>query len=234
MCIVSYIPTEKGFYFTSNRDENQLRKTLTPRTYSHGVHRLTYPKDMEKGGSWLAIHANQNRLGCILNGKHLTEEEKKKYPVSRGNILLDHLQVENPMTLDKTNLIYVAPFLYLSLVFKSSPLLLKYFWDGKRLIKGKLDINTSYIWTAPSLYDFKTTETIKQKFFSFCNYTQNIKTGNVIELHEELKSYLPKSALRKANGNLRTTSVTHFSNLGGKQKLFYKDILADKCFSYQL
>ena len=79
MCIVSYIPTEKGFYFTSNRDENQLRKTLIPRTYSHGIHRLTYPKDMEKVGSWLAIHANRNRLGCILNGKHLTEEEKKNY-----------------------------------------------------------------------------------------------------------------------------------------------------------
>ena len=63
---------------------------------------------------------------------------------------------------------------------------------------------------------------------------QNIKTGNVIELHEELKSYLPESAVRKANGNLRTTSVTHFSNLGGKQKLFYKDILADKRYNYQL
>ena len=234
MYIVSYIPTEKRFYFTSNRDENELRKTLNPRTYSHGIHRLTYPKDMEKGGSWLAIHDNQNRLGCILNGKHLTEEEKKKYTVSRGNILLDRLRGENPLTFDKTNLIYVAPFLYLNLVFKSSPLLSKYFWDGKRLIKEELDINTPYIWTAPSLYDFKTTEIIQQKFLSFCENVQNIKTGNVIELHEELKSYLPESAVRKANGNLRTTSVTHFSNLGGKQKLFYKDILADKRYNYQL
>ena len=234
MCIVSYIPTEKGFYFTSNRDENQLRKTLTPRTYSHGVHRLTYPKDMEKGGSWLAIHANRNRLGCILNGKHLTEEEKKNYSVSRGNILIEHLQNEKPLSFDKTNLIHVAPFLYLGLVFKASPLLTKYFWDGKRLIKEELDINAPYIWTAPSLYDSKVTETINQKFLSFCDSVQNIKTGNVIELHEELKSYLPESAVRKANGNLRTTSVTHFSKLGGKQKLFYKDILADKRYNYQL
>ena len=137
------------------------------------------------------------------------------------------------MKFDKTNLIYVAPFLYLSLVFESSHLLTKYFWDGKILIKEELDINTPYIWTAPSLYDFKTTETNKQKFLSFCESVQNIKTGNVIELNEEIKSYLPESALRKANGNLHTTSVTHFSNLGGKQKLFYKDILADKPYSYE-
>ena len=102
------------------------------------------------------------------------------------------------------------------------------------LIKEELDINAPYIWTAPSLYDSKVTETINQKFLSFCDSVQNIKTENVIELHEVLKSYLPESALKKANGNLRTTSLTHFSNLEGKQKLFYKDILADKRYSYQL
>jgi hypothetical protein len=40
----------------------------------------------------------------------------------------------------------------------------------------------------------------------------------MIDLLEVLKSYLTESALKKANGNLNTISVTHFSNLEGKLK----------------
>ncbi len=54
MCIVTYVPFETGFVFTSNRDEQIHRPALPPMRYQVGENQLIYPKikPMEEPG-WL-------------------------------------------------------------------------------------------------------------------------------------------------------------------------------------
>ena len=57
MCIVSFIPTEKGFTLTSNRDEQIDRSCDKPEFHVNNKATLIYPKDSILGGTWFAdIH----------------------------------------------------------------------------------------------------------------------------------------------------------------------------------
>ena len=55
MCTVTYIPTGKGAFLTSNRDERTDRAPAEPPITRYAPAPLTYPKDTQAGGTWIAL-----------------------------------------------------------------------------------------------------------------------------------------------------------------------------------
>ena len=92
MCIVSYINNKNSFYLTSNRDIPNSRKiALSPKKYTINGQELTFPKDPDAGGSWIA--ATSTRLGCILNVKNKKIIDNNN---SRGIFLIESLTQQEP------------------------------------------------------------------------------------------------------------------------------------------
>ena len=76
MCTVTFIPTGDKYFITSNRDEKNTRKfAIPPSAYEFESGKIFFPKDGDRGGSWIAIHENGN-AAVLLNGafeKHIVE-----------------------------------------------------------------------------------------------------------------------------------------------------------------
>ena len=95
MCTVSYIPKSEGYIVTFNRDEAPDRTAEPPkkRILKNGLV-LTAPKDLLKGGTWIAIDAN-GRTACLLNGGFAKHIRKNEYRKSRGYLVIDAFEAAN-------------------------------------------------------------------------------------------------------------------------------------------
>src|SRR5688572_14033689 len=89
MCTVTYIPQEKGFILTSNRDERTDRLTSGHIVNSEidGT-QIYFPQDMQAGGTWIAAAENGYSL-CLLNGAFQPYKSNGVSKKSRGLMLLD-------------------------------------------------------------------------------------------------------------------------------------------------
>ena len=66
MCTVTFIPTSSGFVITSNRDESVARKrALAPIEYEINGCKITFPKDPQAGGTWIA--KSDSKVIVLLN-----------------------------------------------------------------------------------------------------------------------------------------------------------------------
>lgn len=90
MCTVTFTPTKRGSYLTSNRDEHAARaKVVTLKKYPSEVGvEFIFPQDPDAGGSWIAIK-NIDGAAVLLNGASFKHIPKPPYIKSRGLVLID-------------------------------------------------------------------------------------------------------------------------------------------------
>src|ERR1700683_1833329 len=129
MCTVTFVPVGDKIYITSNRDEKILRSNaIAPAIYKLKTGNILFPRDKDAGGTWFAVHENGNAV-VLLNGgwrKHIPHPPYRK---SRGLILLDIIDSENPLsTFFSSNFTEIEPFTsvlwFMSQLFECR-------WDGK-------------------------------------------------------------------------------------------------------
>ena len=151
MCTVTYIPTRKGFYLTSNRDEHVNRgQAIYPKEYVSGNAKLLYPKDPDKNGSWIAAKNNGDVL-VLLNGAFVKHTAQPNYRKSRGIILMEIINAESPIHFyNEMNLDEIEPF---TLVLCAAGVLYECRWDGAKKHIAALNKNMAYIWSSATLYD---------------------------------------------------------------------------------
>jgi len=96
MCTVTYLPRPSGFILTHNRDEAPARSSQTiVREKTPGGQTLIFPRDTLAGGTWIAT-SRAGRTVCLLNGAFVLHKRVLPYRRSRGLILLDFFDWENP------------------------------------------------------------------------------------------------------------------------------------------
>ena len=110
MCTVTYIPNSEGCIITSNRDEKITRKrAISPQEYTIEGKKITFPKDPNAGGTWIAH--DLNKIIVLLNGAQEKHISKNNYRKSRGLIVLELMFSDNALdhwnTIDLTN---IEPF----------------------------------------------------------------------------------------------------------------------------
>jgi hypothetical protein len=150
MCTVTFIPQNKGFILTSNRDETRTRNArhLVTESLNKKIEAF-YPRDTQHGGTWLAT-SEVGHVVCMLNGAFVPYDRSVLYPASRGALplylleerSLDKLFHEFPMH-------RVAPY---TMVYFDGEQLQEIRYDGDEIHHTLMNKNASQIWSSVTLY----------------------------------------------------------------------------------
>src|SRR5690349_21620573 len=146
MCTVTYIQAGNHFFFTSSRDELAGRPlALFPKVYEIRRCRVLFPKDPQRGGSWIAVN-EYGDTGVILNGAIKAHEVQTSYRKSRGLILLDLISSSSPAdAFEETDFDDIEPFTVI--LFENKNLYVGK-WDGQMKWLEPLNAKKPYIWSS--------------------------------------------------------------------------------------
>ena len=177
MCTVSFVASAGFVALTSNRDENILRPTAAaPEFHQLTTKKIIYPKDPKAGGTWFAA-SDTGVVAVLLNGAFTRHIAKPPYRKSRGLILLEIIESENPVSFfNKLDLINIEPF---TIVLYSVNNLYELRWDGNTKYEKPLDSTGNYIWSSSTLYTEEVIENRRVLFEKFIN-SKAVKTAEAI------------------------------------------------------
>jgi hypothetical protein len=181
VCTVSFIPVREKYFITSNRDEKYTRKkALLPALYNYNEHKLIFPRDADKGGTWIAMKENGD-AAVLLNGAFLQHFSQPFYRMSRGLLLLDVLATDNPsQTLASINLQGIEPF---TMVLFEKGCLYEIRWDGNERYCKQLPSHRPHIWSSATLYDGLVINKRERWFASFLNRHPVPTQKDVLNFH---------------------------------------------------
>jgi hypothetical protein len=233
MCTVTYIPGKSGFNLTSNRDEHISRgKAVAPRQYKRGKSTLLYPKDSDKNGSWITAKSNGDLI-VLLNGAFVKHQPQPKYKKSRGLILMDIINAENPIEFYRTmNLYGIEPF---TIILYVSGQLYESRWDGGSKNMKPLDNEMNYIWSSVTLYD-KTARGKREIWFTdFRNLETHKSAENIMDFHRHGgKGDLIDGLVIDRGGKMKTMSITNINVSSSNLIMTYEDLRENRQYVNEL
>jgi len=206
MCTVTFVPTTNGVCITSNRDEKIARpKAIAPANYIINNKEITFPKDPQAGGTWIA-HDNENII-VLLNGAQEKHISKGNYRKSRGLIVLDLISSNNALAKWKTiDLHEIEPF---TIIFYNSEKLVKLQWNEVEKSTLELDKSKNYIWSSATLYTKEIREERAKWFDNFMLQTKKVNSHSLLEFHRFTESENLNYGLQiNRNNLLKTVSIT--------------------------
>jgi len=182
MCTVTYIPTKEYIYLTSNRDEKSWRTdAFTPGLYKFESGRLLFPKDGDRGGTWIAAHENGN-IVIFLNGGFKAHTPLPPYRKSRGLILLNILDRHSPLNgFIEIDLEAIEPF---TAIIRDNGELYECRWDGSNKHHLKIDKEIPHIWSSVTLYDDETIRKRKKWFDDWIASNNNPSGRDILHFHQ--------------------------------------------------
>jgi Transport and Golgi organisation 2 len=150
MCTVSFVRTNNAVIITSNRDEHIGRENATaPAIQILQDKKIIFPKDARAGGTWFAA-ADNGTVAVLLNGALKKHIAKPPYRKSRGLILLEIIESDQPLLFfSELNLDHIEPF---TVVLYQPGLLHELRWDGTSKHQRQPDISGNHIWSSSTLY----------------------------------------------------------------------------------
>jgi hypothetical protein len=230
MCTLSYVPlNDFDFVLTSNRDEAIFRKAaLEPQTYTHNCIKVTYPKDTQAGGTWLAA-ADNGFLLCLLNGAFVKHERTPPYKHSRGLVVLDFFKYNNVEDfLTRYDFINIEPF---TLVVFDSPAkeITEIRWDGTQTYSTTKDWSKPQIWSSATLYEPEVIEQRKQWFVEFLQQNPKIDLNKMLHFHHfGGNDDVENRFLMNRNNGLKTISITGIKKCESQSFIHHEDLITNK------
>ncbi|MDZ4679827.1 MAG: NRDE family protein [Saprospiraceae bacterium] len=248
MCTVTYLPRPSGFILTHNRDEAPSRSSqVIIREKTPGGHTLLFPRDEMAGGTWIAT-SREGRTACLLNGAFVLHKRELPYRRSRGLILLDFFDWENPDDFfQHYDFEGVEPFTFLffdrghfseSLVPKKSgseraiPRILEFRWDGLQRYLENLPVDQAHFWCSATLYPAEMQvrrELVFRDWLTIEPITNPPITSQIFSLHltgsigDPENNYVMSRA-----GKVQTVSITQVIVDEKSARMRYLDLLGGK------
>ena len=227
MCTLSFIATpNKGFILTSNRDESTLRKpALHPLTYSHNHTNVTYPKDTEAGGTWLAA-ADNGFVLCLLNGAFTKHVRKLPYLQSRGLVIPQFFEW-NSVADFFSNYRFkgIEPF---TLIVLDTNLLeiSEIRWNGSDKSIAQKDWGTPHIWSSATLYEPAVILAREKWFQEYVTQRPNPTLDQMLYFHHfGGNNDSQNRILMNRNNVLRTISIAGIEYSSSTKTMIYEDLL---------
>lgn len=233
MCTVTFIPSGKSVFITSNRDEKNRRSpALPPAVYAFGSGSILFPKDGEAGGTWIAAHENGNAV-VFLNGGFEAHRPEPPYRKSRGLILLDLIDHSTPYNCFlAVNLNNIEPF---TAVIVDNNHLFECRWDGDRKHHREIDRRQPHIWSSCTLYDPAVIARRKSWFDEWMAKHPAPTQKQVIDFHRFTGDGDTRNdLLMNRDGQLSTISITSLSIMGDLLGMEYLDLALNKSFFERL
>lgn len=230
MCVLSYYPTgEKGFIITSNRDENIAReKALAPKKIKIKGLELYCPIDPQSQGTWIGTSKNYSLV--LLNGGYVNHQKKSAYKKSRGQIILDFLDFNNPTVFfENYDFNGLEPFTLVIINNHDRQNIFEVKWCNEKKYMNIIDGQTSSIWSSATLYDEKA---INKRSAWFSDILDTINHDNLAEellhFHENGgKEDLENSIKLKRSNGIETVCITQIEVHDEIKSILFKDLILD-------
>jgi hypothetical protein len=226
MCTVTYIPTSTGVLVTSNRDERMDRApALPPAVYPEGHRSLTYPKDTQAGGTWIALGGGRS-AAVLLNGGFANHARKTHYTKSRGLVMLEIVSAEVPLSRFRgMSLEAIEPF---TLILFTDGELMRCTWDGMQKHISYPDPQKAHIWSSATLYGQEVRMEREGMLQNWLSHAPQLTTETVLGLHLSPALKYETSPARE-HAHMRTVSVTSLElPTDGVASIRYHDLLHGK------
>ena len=227
MCTVTYIPTKKGAFLTSNRDERTDRAPAEPPVTRYTGDALTYPKDAHAGGTWIALKGRRD-AAVLLNGGFSNHQRKPSYRQSRGLVMLEIVQASSPAeSFETMSFDGIEPF---TLILFTGGRLMRCTWDGSRKHRRELDARRPHIWASATLYNQEARQMRTQRLQQWYGKTA-INAENILDFH--LQGDIRFDAGHSFNPHrdmMTTVSVTSIDLTSAEPAVHYHDLRANKTF----
>lgn len=206
MCTVSFIAAKGKTIITSNRDENVQRgKASAPTFETLGNKKIIFPKDPKAGGTWFAA-ADNGVVAVLLNGAFVKHTPAPPYRKSRGLILLDIIESDDPLSFfGRMNLQGIEPF---TLVLYQQSILHELRWDGKDKHESCLGNSGNYIWSSATLYSDEVIKHRKNLFDRFIESAETVTADMTHRFHSNNNQDEENGFVINRQTGMKTFSIT--------------------------
>jgi uncharacterized protein with NRDE domain len=217
---------------TSNRDENIQRKTAAaPAFHLLPNKKIIFPKDAKAGGTWFAA-ADNGVVAVLLNGAFVKHIARPPYRKSRGLVLLDIIEADDPFLFFKEiDLDNIEPF---TIVLYQSANLYELRWDGNNKYEKLLDASENYIWSSATLYSDEVINVRKKLFEQFIQTEKNITGGTVHDFHNYDHGDAENGFIIDRQTGMKTFSITQAVVIADAVKFLHTDLLQHQQFEETL
>jgi hypothetical protein len=236
MCVLTYIPTaNKGFIFTSNRDESVARESaIPPRKYKINENYVFFPKDPLGGGTW--IGGCDTFTLCLLNGGFEKHIPNPPYRHSRGKVILDFYQFLNAESfVNSYNFDNIEPFTLVIIDRSNSLIISEIRWTGTKVFLQIIDPSKPKIWSSVTLYSPQIIQEREQWFSDFLQEKPNCTSDDMLSFHHNGgKGDIQNDIKMNRENKLMTLSVTQFIIDDEHFLVRYEDLQTNKNFVYRV
>jgi len=228
MCTVTYLPVGPASYLlTSNRDESPKRKkAVFPVHKQVRDKNILFPKDQEKGGTWIATSDHGVSI-VLLNGAFEKHKHNPPYRVSRGLMVLEAIECIRPDEFVKNyNFNGIEPFTMIFAYYDPTPKVIEFRWDGKSKYLATPNPEIPHIWASATLYNKEQQADRKTWFKQWLS--QNSFTPEAIrQFHSQggFPDTDPENALKMHRpGQVSTLSISTIQAHKNQITFIYEDL----------
>jgi uncharacterized protein with NRDE domain len=229
MCTVSFVRANDTVIITSNRDEHiQRENAAAPDFYILPNKKIIFPKDARAGGTWFAA-SNTGEIAVLLNGAFKKHKAQPPYRKSRGLILLEIIEADEPISyFDELNLENIEPF---TLIIYQPDSLHELRWDGSDKYNSLLDITGSYIWSSATLYTDDVIRHRQHLFEQFIGVTANITVEKILDFHMHDQGDTENGFVIDRQTGMKTFSITQAVVNDDTITFLHNDLLQQNLFN---
>ena len=229
MCTVSFVRANNAVIITSNRDEHIGRENATaPAIQILKDKKIIFPKDARAGGTWFAA-ADNGAVAVLLNGAFKKHIAKPPYRKSRGLILLEIIESDQPLLFfSELNLDNIEPF---TVVLYQPGLLHELRWDGTNKYQRQPDISGNHIWSSSTLYSDEIIEQRENLFQQFIQAPSNITADRIHEFHAGNNGDDENGFVINRKTGMKTFSITQAIINNNAVNFLHTDLLQQKQYT---
>lgn len=238
MCTVTYIPGPSGFILTHNRDEAPSRspQAIVQEKTASGED-LIFPRDTQAGGTWIAT-SGKGQTACLLNGAFVLHTRQLPYRRSRGLLLLDFFDWDDPDAFfQRYDLERIEPFTFLYFEKPANETdvqrVTELRWDGQQRFLKELSPQSPHFWCSATLYPPEMQIRREQVFIDWLTHQspghQSPTHQSLITLHQTGSINDPENDyVMNRGGRVQTVSITQVLADEKNAHMKYLDLLGGK------
>lgn len=229
MCTVSFVRVHDAVIITSNRDEHiQRENAAAPGFHQLQNKKIIFPKDARAGGTWFAAGDN-GVVVVLLNGAFKKHTAQPPYRKSRGLILLEIIEADEPLDFFKSvSLDNIEPF---TVVLHQPGLLHELRWDGNDKHEKVLDITGNYIWSSATLYTHEVIANREDMFERFIHSNDVITAQAIHDFHASNNGDEENGFVISRQTGMKTFSITQAVVQSDTINFLHADLLQGKRYT---
>lgn len=199
-------------------------KAIPPQSYVLNGKTVTFPKDPQAGGTWIAF--SDEYTICLLNGALKKHQHKPPYKQSRGKIIPDFFNFEGFLSFSETYDFQGIENFTLIVIDNKAMSIDKLVWDGEHALHNTLDHKESHMFSSVTLYSDEIITQRQLWFQEFLNRNPQFSPEDVMNFHQFGGTGDQNNDLTiNRNDELKTQCIIQIVRRNQESTFTYKDLI---------